>query len=55
MPLKQVIKVNMTTNTFIVKLSDDKQRRIPIDKAIWELQGLKKGDYVKVTIEKIKV
>jgi hypothetical protein len=43
------------TNTFIVKLADDKQRRIPIDKAIWDLQKLKKGDYIKVTIEKVKV
>jgi hypothetical protein len=43
------------TNTFIVKLTDDKQRRIPINKEIWDLQELKKGDYVKVTIEKVKV
>lgn len=41
-------------NNFIIKISDDKQRRIVIDKEVWELQKLKKGDYIRVTIEKIE-
>lgn len=41
--------------TFTTQIKDDVRRRIVIDKAAWNLEGLKKGDYVKVTIEKIKV
>lgn len=48
-----VKSVNMT-NSFIVKVKDDAQRRIVIDKEAWDLEGIKKGDYIKVTIEKVK-
>jgi formylmethanofuran dehydrogenase subunit D len=41
--------------TFIEKITDEKQRRLKIDKDVWDELGLKKGDYVKVTIEKVKV
>lgn len=40
---------------FITKVSDEKLHRIVIDKDAWKELGLKKGDYVKVTIEKVKV
>ncbi len=41
--------------TFIAKITDDKQRRIKIDKDAWDKEKLKKGDYVKVTIEKVNL
>lgn len=41
--------------TFIEKITDDKQRRIKIDKDAWDKEKLKKGDYVKVTIEKVEL
>jgi hypothetical protein len=40
-------------STFIEKITDDKQRRIKIDKDAWDKEKLKKGDYIKVTIEKV--
>jgi hypothetical protein len=42
------------TRTFTTKINDEKQRRIVIDKIAWELEDLKKGDYLEVTINKIK-
>lgn len=39
---------------FIVQIKDDKQRRIVIDKTAWE-EELIKGDYVEITIRKIKL
>lgn len=30
------------------------QKRISINKEVYEIEGLKKGDIVKVTIEKVK-
>jgi hypothetical protein len=46
--------MNNMSRTFTTKISDDKQRRIVIDKISWELEDLKKGDYLEVTINKIK-
>ena len=43
------------TQTFTTQFNDNKQRRIVLDKVACELEGLKKGDYVKVTIEKVKI
>ena len=40
---------------FITKVSDEKLHRIVIDKDAWNELELKKGDYVKVTIEKVKI
>jgi hypothetical protein len=40
-------------NPFIVQAKDDKQRRIVIDKEAWKEQGLRKGDYIEVTIRKV--
>ena len=40
---------------FIVQIKDDTQRRIIIDKKAWEEEKLEKGDYVEVTIKKIKL
>lgn len=49
-----VIVVNMA-KPFIVEIKDDKQRRIVIDKKAWEEEGLQKGDYIEVTIKKVKL
>ena len=40
--------------TFITKVTDETHHRIVIDKDAWDELKLKKGDYVKVTIEKVK-
>ena len=48
-----VILVNMV-NPFIVQVKDEKQRRIVIYNNAWDDEGLKKGDYIEVTIKKIK-
>ena len=44
--------VNMA-KPFIVQVKDDKQRRIVIDKKIWDEEKLIKDDYIEVTIKKI--
>ncbi len=38
---------------FITKITDDKLHRIVIEKDTWDKLGLKKGDYVKIEIEKV--
>jgi len=40
---------------FIVQVRDDKQRRIVIDKIAWKEERLEKGDYIEVTIKKVKL
>jgi len=40
---------------FITKVTDETHHRIVIDKDAWDELKLKKGDYVKVTIEKVKI
>lgn len=52
--VNMVIVVKMV-KPFIVEIKDDKQRRIVIDKKAWEEENLQKGDYIEVTIKKIKV
>ena len=52
--VKKVYLVIMA-KPFIVQIKDDVQRRIIIDKKVWEEEGLKKGDYIEVTIKKIKL
>jgi hypothetical protein len=42
------------TQTFTVEIKDEDKRRIIIDRAAWKLENLKKGDFVKVTIEKVE-
>lgn len=49
-----VIVVKMS-KPFIVQVKDDIQRRIVIDKKAWEEEGLQKGDYIEVTIKKVKL
>ncbi len=49
-----VYVVNMA-KPFIVKVKDDKQRRIVIDKIAWDEENLKKDEYIEVTIKKIKL
>ncbi len=39
---------------FLTKITDTKQRRIKIDKSAWELEDIKQGDIVEVTINKLK-
>ncbi len=41
------------SDTFITKITDDAQRRIKIDKDTWDKEKLKKGDYIKVTVERV--
>ncbi len=43
------------TNSFIVQIADVQKRRIVIPKDKWNEEKLKKGDYIKVTIEKVKL
>jgi hypothetical protein len=45
--------VNMA-KPFIVQVKDDKQRRIVIDKKVWEEEKLERDDYIEVTIKKIR-
>jgi hypothetical protein len=52
--VNMVTMVNMA-KPFITEIKDDKQRRIIIDKKAWEEEGLQKGDYIEVTIKKIKI
>jgi hypothetical protein len=42
------------TQSFIVQIKDEKQRRIIIDKEAWKGEQLEKGDYIEVIIKKIK-
>lgn len=54
--VKKVYLVIMpVAKPFIVQIKDDIQRRIIIDKKAWEEEGLEKGDYIEVTIKKIKL
>ena len=48
------VMVNMA-KPFIVQIKDDKQRRIIIDKDAWDEAKLKKGDYVEVSVRKVKL
>ena len=48
-----VIVVNMA-NPFIVQVKDEKQRRIVIEKGAWDDEKLKKGDYIEVSVKRIK-
>ena len=43
------------SKSFIVQIKDDKQRRIVIDKKVWDEEGLKKEDYIEVMIKKVKL
>ncbi len=43
------------TTSFIVQILDVQKRRIVIPKDKYEAEKLKKGDYIKVTIEKVKL
>lgn len=52
--VNMVSMVNMA-KPFIVQLKDNQQRRIVIDKEAWEAENLQKGDYIEVTIKKIKL
>ena len=42
------------TRSFTTRITNDKQRRIVVDKTAWELEGLQKGDYAEITITKIE-
>ena len=48
------IVVNMS-KPFIVQVKDEKQRRIVIDKKIWEEEDLQKDEYIEVTIKKVRM
>ncbi len=48
------VRTKARPNLFIVQAKDDEQRRIIIDKEAWNEQGLQKGDYIEVTVRKIK-
>ena len=37
---------------YITELKDDEQRRIIVPRDVWNFLKLKKGDFIKVTIEK---
>jgi len=39
---------------FITELKDDEQRRIVVPRDVWNFLGLKRGDFIKVNIEKVK-
>lgn len=52
--VNMVYMVNMA-KPFIVQIKDDKQRRIVIDKEAWNDEKLQKGDYIEVTIKKVKL
>jgi hypothetical protein len=52
--VNMVYMVNMT-KPFIVQIKDDRQRRIVIDKEVWNEEGLQKGDYIQVIIKKVKM
>lgn len=41
--------------TYITQVTDEIHHRIIVKKEAWDELKLKKGDYVKVTIEKVKV
>lgn len=41
--------------TFVTQVKDEVKHRIVIDKPAWDLEGLQKGDYIKVTIEKVQM
>ena len=40
---------------FIVQVKDGTQRRIVIDKKVWNEEELVEGDYIEVTIKKVKI
>jgi hypothetical protein len=42
------------TSTFIAKITDI-NHRLYISKEVWHIEDLQIGEYVKVTIEKVKV
>ena len=44
----------LMTSAFFVKITDDKRHRIVIDPDVWKKENLKKGDYLRVIIEKVK-
>lgn len=50
-----IVFVVKMAKPFIVQVKDDKQRRMIIDKKAWEEEGLQEGDYIEVTIKKIKI
>ena len=50
-----MVKMVNMTKPFIVQIKDETQRRIVIDKVAWDEEGLQKGDYIEVTIKKIKL
>lgn len=52
--IRLVVNMVNMVKPFIVQIKDDKQRRIVIDKENWEEEELQKGDYIEVTIKKIK-
>ncbi len=39
---------------FVAKILDERMRRVVIDVDVWNRLQLKRGDYVKITIEKIE-
>ncbi len=38
----------------IIQIKDDKQRRIVIPQEVWDLEGLKKDDYIEIDVKKVK-
>ncbi len=38
----------------IIQIKDAKQRRIVIPQEVWDLEGLKKDDYIEIDIKKIE-
>lgn len=53
--IKSVVNMVIMAKPFIVQIKDDKQRRIVIDKEVWNDENLQKGDYIEVVIKKIKL
>lgn len=53
--IKSVVNMVIMAKPFIVQIKDDKQRRIIVDKEAWETEKLEKGDYIEVSIKKIKL
>ncbi|VVB96456.1 Uncharacterised protein [uncultured archaeon] len=50
-----LVRMVIMSKSFIVQIKDDKQRRIVIDKKVWDEEGLKKEDYIEVMIKKVKL
>ena len=38
----------------IIQIKDDKQRRIVIPQEVWDIEGLKKDDYIEIDVKKIE-